>query len=107
MKKWSVAKRRGGMVMQASNKGAAAGCSCPGEAHDDPGSVALSRRRLLGATIAGATARALAGIGAGLVLPVAARAQTTMSPAEALQALVDGNRRFVERKLTFYQDDLA
>lgn len=29
------------------------------------------------------------------------------SPAEALQALVDGNQRFVERKLTFYREDLA
>jgi carbonic anhydrase len=29
------------------------------------------------------------------------------SPAEALQALMDGNRRFVARKLTFYQEDLA
>ncbi|MGH7090360.1 MAG: carbonic anhydrase [Stellaceae bacterium] len=27
-----------------------------------------------------------------------------LSPAEALQTLMDGNRRFVERKLTFYQD---
>ena len=29
------------------------------------------------------------------------------SPAEALQALMDGNQRFVERRLTFYQEDLA
>src|SRR5437763_12239873 len=40
-------------------------------------------------------------------MPSGARAQTMMSPAEALQTLVDGNRRFVERQLTFYQDDLA
>ena len=40
-------------------------------------------------------------------MAVRPRGQTTKSPAEALQALVEGNRRFVERKLTFYQDDLA
>lgn len=30
-----------------------------------------------------------------------------ISPAEALQALMEGNRRFVERRLTFHQEDLA
>ena len=69
--------------------------------------VPFSRRRLLGATLAGATAGLLAGAGAELALPRAARAQTTMTPAEALQALIDGNRRFAERKMTFYQEDLA
>jgi len=34
-------------------------------------------------------------------------AQTTKSPDDALKTLLDGNRRFVERKLTFYQEDLA
>jgi carbonic anhydrase len=93
--------------MHASTNCAGAGCRCHGEERDDPSSGPLSRRRLLGATIAGATTRVLAGVGAGIVMPLAARAQTVKSPAEALQALVDGNRRFVERKLTFYQDDLA
>jgi carbonic anhydrase len=93
--------------MRGSKKCERAGCRCHGEERDDPRAVPLSRRRLLGATIVGATTSVLAGAGAEVVLPLAARAQTMKSPAEALQALVEGNRRFVERKLTFYQDDLA
>ena len=76
---------------------------CDGEERDDPAAALFSRRRLLGTTIAGATASVLAGTG----VPSPARAQTVKSPAEALQALMDGNQRFVERKLTFYQEDLA
>ncbi|HJU17906.1 MAG TPA: carbonic anhydrase [Stellaceae bacterium] len=64
----------------------------------------LPRRNLLAI---GATAGALAVVGSTLAVPLAARAQTMKSPAEALQALMDGNRRFVARKLTFYQEDLA
>jgi carbonic anhydrase len=93
--------------MHGSKECEAAGCRCHAEERIDPTAVSLSRRRLLGATIIGATTSALAGAGAELVLPLAAEAQTVKSPAEALQALVEGNRRFVERKLTFYQDDLA
>jgi carbonic anhydrase len=77
---------------------------CNGEERDDPAAALFSRRRLLGTTIAGATASVLAGTGAA---PSPARAQTMKNPAEALQALMDGNRRFVERKLTFYQEDLS
>lgn len=82
-----------------------AACGCHTETPSELAAAPLTRRHLLGATIAGATASALAG--AELFRPVAAYAQTTKTPAEALQALVDGNRRFVERKLTFYQDDLT
>ena len=77
-------------------------CDCHA---DKPETV--SRRHLLRTTLAGAAAGALAGAGATVALPAQARAQTTKTPAAALQALVDGNRRFVERKLTSYQDDLA
>jgi carbonic anhydrase len=68
---------------------------------EDPQPI-LDRRRLLQAAVAGA-----AGMIGGTSLTRPARAQTTMTPAAALQALMDGNRRFAERKLTFYQDDLA
>jgi carbonic anhydrase len=34
-------------------------------------------------------------------------AQSKLSPEAALQALMDGNKRFVERRLTFYEEDLA
>jgi carbonic anhydrase len=49
----------------------------------------------------------LAAAGAEFTLSSDAEAQTMKTPAEALQALMDGNQRFVERKLTFYQEDLA
>jgi carbonic anhydrase len=42
-----------------------------------------------------------------LAVPRLASAQTTISPDTALKTLMDGNRRFVDRKLTFYQEDLA
>jgi carbonic anhydrase len=73
----------------------------------DATALPFSRRRLLRAAIVGATTGALAGSAAEFALPSAARAQTMKSPDEALQALVEGNRRFLERKLTFLQDDLA
>lgn len=80
-------------------------CRCHSEQPNDSTATTLSRRRLLGASVAGATASALAG--AELLLPFPARAQTAKTPAEALKALVDGNQRFLDRKLTFYDDDLA
>ena len=48
----------------------------------------------------------LAAAGTELALPAAARAQTTMTPAQALQALMDGNQRFVDGKMTAYDHDL-
>ena len=78
-----------------------------GEECDDPVSTSFSRRRLLGTTFAGATASVFAAAGAEIALPPPAGAQTIKSPADALRALVEGNQRFVERKLTFYQEDLT
>jgi carbonic anhydrase len=71
---------------------------------DDQRSATLSRRHLLHV---GATTSMLAAAGAEFTLSSDAEAQTMKTPAEALQALMDGNQRFVERKLTFYQEDLA
>jgi carbonic anhydrase len=90
------------------------GCLCDGRPADaadlavrernaGPG---LSRRRLFGATLGGAAAAMLAGVGAELAVPGAAAAQSTLSPDAALQALMDGNRRFVERRLASFQEDL-
>jgi carbonic anhydrase len=81
-----------------------AGCSYHDEERDKPRAVPVSRRRLLDGMLAGTAASVLAG--AELAIPSAALAQTMKSPAEALQNLMDGNRRFTERKLTFYQEDL-
>ena len=63
----------------------------------------LSRRGLLRNALAGVAA------GAAFELPIArpARAQSTLSPRQALQSLMDGNKRFVERRLVSYNEDLA
>jgi len=49
----------------------------------------------------------LAGSALNLVAPTPARAQSTLSPDAALKALMDGNQRFVDHKLTFWDEDLA
>jgi carbonic anhydrase len=67
----------------------------------------LSRRRLLGRTLAVAAAGILANPLTDLALRPMAFAQSTLSPEAALQALMDGNKRFVDRNLTFYEEDLA
>ncbi|HEX4504723.1 MAG TPA: carbonic anhydrase [Alphaproteobacteria bacterium] len=41
------------------------------------------------------------------MLPGRAVAQTTLSPDAALQALLDGNKRFVQKQMTFATADLA
>jgi carbonic anhydrase len=52
------------------------------------------------------TGVATAGI-AGLGLDRAASAQTTLSPEAALQQLIDGNRRFIEGRMTSFDEDLT
>ena len=78
---------------------------CVGEASKAHSAALASRRRLLGGALAGAVASVVGG--SEFSLSSVALAQTIKSPDDALQILVDGNRRFVERKLTFYQEDLA
>jgi carbonic anhydrase len=67
----------------------------------------LSRRRVLHGGVGGAAAGILAtaGVEFGDVRP--SMAQSNLTPDEALKALMEGNRRFVERRLTFYKEDLA
>jgi len=66
----------------------------------------LSRRHFFGATLGGASAAMLASIGAEFAAPRAASAQSTLTPDQALRSLMDGNRRFVERSLTSFQEDI-
>jgi carbonic anhydrase len=80
-------------------------CECLGVVSNAHDRGLPSRRRLLGGALVGAVASAVAG--SELTMSSVALAQTIKSPDEALQALIDGNRRFVERRLTFYQEDLA
>lgn len=75
-------------------------CSCRIAGADVP---RWSRRRVLGGMAAGALA------GAAFV-PGAARAEsaeTPPSPQEALDRLLAGNARFIDRRLTFLEEDLA
>ena len=86
------------------------GCLC----HDHPSDAAsvpirestmptLSRRHVVGAGLGGAIAAMISGVEAA---SRSASAQSTMSPDDALKALMDGNRRFVERRLTSFQEDM-
>ena len=77
------------------------GCSCcAGGIHQRKAIRQWSRRGFLSTGIAGALATTMA-------LPQRARAQSTLSPDAALQALLDGNKRFAEKRLTSFNEDLA
>lgn len=58
----------------------------------------------MSSTIAAATS--LAGFGATLAVPAPAWAQNDMTPDQAVKALMDGNRRFVDQPMTAFDDDL-
>lgn len=51
------------------------------------------------------TSAAVAGV-SGFIPGTAVQAQTTLSSEEALQQLIDGNRRFAEGRLTSFNEDL-
>src|SRR3954467_6533064 len=81
-------------------------CSCGIRAaagHD--GNDGWSRRALLRSGLTAATSLAV-GIGTSAAVPAIARAQTTMTPDEALAQLVDGNKRFQQQQLTSFRADL-
>src|SRR5512147_762760 len=87
-------------------------CLGHGEAGDsqiknEPAAPSLSRRRLLRSGMAAGAVGLLLGAGAELAAPTPALAQSTMSPDEALKALMDGNQRFISRKMTSDKEDLA
>ncbi|HLI14010.1 MAG TPA: carbonic anhydrase [Alphaproteobacteria bacterium] len=92
-----------------SRAAAAPSCGCGGEctdaAHKGPSSR-WSRRGFLATSAAGA-AGLLAGLGVELSATSPALAQTSLSPEAALQEMLDGNRRFVEGRMTSFNEDLA
>jgi carbonic anhydrase len=65
-----------------------------------------SRRGFLRSSVAGVTAGMVAGAGTELAATSAAQAQTTLSPEAALDEMMAGNRRFVEGRMTSFNDDL-
>jgi carbonic anhydrase len=69
----------------------------------DHHSKGLSRRRLLWTGISGAFAATAFGV----PFPNYARAQTNLSPDDALRALLDGNKRYVEKHPTLLNQDMA
>ncbi len=83
----------------------ACNCGACAEAPVETIDMSASRRGFLrGALVSGA---AVAGGALAFTAPRAAYAQTTMTPDAALQALMDGNRRFTERKMTAFDEDLS
>ena len=70
------------------------------------GSVDVGRRDVLSMAAAGAVALGL-GAAAGVGGPRRASAQTTLTPDEALKALMDGNARFTANRLTSFTEDLT
>jgi carbonic anhydrase len=73
---------------------------CPATSHDS------SRRRFLQMTATGTVAGLVAAATTGFA-PTPALAQSKLSPDAALQALLDGNRRFAADKLISFEQDLA
>ena len=63
----------------------------------------FSRRHVVGAALGGSLAAMISGVGPA---SRSASAQSIMRPDDALKALMDGNRRFVERRLTSFQEDI-
>jgi carbonic anhydrase len=77
------------------------GCACCGGTKHGPSSLELSRRRFLCTGIVG-------GIAATTIGTVReAAAQSALLPDAALNALLAGNRRFVEQRLSSFDEDLG
>ena len=66
----------------------------------------ISRRRVLRSGIGGA-ATGLFAASVEFIPPRPSIAQSRLTPDVALKALVDGNQRFTEQRLTFFEEDLA
>jgi carbonic anhydrase len=79
-------------MLHARTSSCALDCLCAGPA------PALGRR--------GALRIALGGLVATGIVPSGASAQTALSPDAALQTLMDGNRRFLKKRLMSFEEDL-
>lgn len=73
---------------------------------DSGDNLGWSRRGFLKSSLAGVAAGALSASGTEFATAPAAMAQSTLSPEAALHEMMEGNRRFVEGRLTSFKDDL-
>lgn len=90
-----------------SNQPAKNNCCWPTMPESADSGPMTGRRKLLGMPIAFGTMAIVAGSLASEAASVSvARAQSTLSPKAALQALMDGNRRFVSAQLNSCSQDL-
>src|SRR5579871_3744579 len=94
---------------QSIDSEARLGCCATGEENHEPvdATTDASRRRFLVGAITGTAAGLLAGAGAEFAGPSPAAAQSTLTPQAALQALMDGNQRYVEGRLQSLTEDLS
>ncbi|HEY4877750.1 MAG TPA: carbonic anhydrase [Candidatus Acidoferrales bacterium] len=67
----------------------------------------FGRREFLGGALSAAAVGAATRVGADMISPEPAHAQSAMTPDEALRALMAGNERFAANKLTSIEHDLA
>jgi hypothetical protein len=79
----------------------------PKQGRPDQALACTSRRHLLRIGFASAAVGVVGGGAMEFAMARPAFAQSKLSPEAALQVLMDGNKRFVERRLTFYEEDLA
>ncbi len=84
-----------------SNSEMLGGCVCCGGALHRTPRIGLSRRRFLCTGVAGAVAATTFGA------MREASAQSALLPGAALNALLAGNRRFVEQRLSSFDEDLG
>jgi carbonic anhydrase len=88
-------------------------CSCASAAemaakmHVANADNSVSRRGFLRTGLIGSAAAVLAASSLGVPLPSRAVSKTDLSPGAALKALIDGNGRYVDKKLTSFDEDLA
>ena len=69
--------------------------------------MGFGRREFLGGALSAAAVGAVTRVGADMISPEPAHAQSAMTPDEALRALLAGNERFAANKLTSIEHDLA
>jgi carbonic anhydrase len=69
--------------------------------------MGFGRREFLGGALSAAAVGAATRVGADMISPEPAHAQSAMTPDEALRALMAGNERFAANKLTSIEHDLA